>query len=79
MVFTDDDSDMKIYKRYSKEDIEKYIDLYLKEKKMGINFDPLFLLAHKDLKKKNWLFKVVNIIIQRSIIKKKKMQPICYI
>ena len=60
MVFTDDDSDMKIYKRYSKEDIEKYIDLYLKEKKMGINFDPLFLLAHKDLKKKNWLLSEIH-------------------
>ena len=55
MEYNFEDSDIKIYKRYSEEDIKKYIDLYLKEKKMGINFNALFLLAHSDLKKKNWL------------------------
>ena len=60
MVFYDEDSDIKIYKKYSKEDIEKYVDIYLKEKKMGINFDALFLLAHSDLKKKKWLLNEIH-------------------
>lgn len=55
MDFYDEDSDIKIYRRYSEEDINKYIDLYLKEKKMGVNFEALFLLAHQDLQKKKWL------------------------
>ena len=55
MEYTFEDSDIKIYKRYSEEDINRYIELYLTEKKCGIRFEPLFLLAHKDLKKKNWL------------------------
>ena len=55
MEYFDEDNDIKIYKRYSDEDINRYIDLYLKEKKMGIRFEPLFLLAHNDLKKKKWL------------------------
>ena len=60
MVFFDEDSDIKIYKRYSEEDIKKYIEIYLKEKKMGINFDALFLLAHNDLKKKKWLLNEIH-------------------
>ena len=55
MEYTFEDSDIKIYKRYNEEDINRYIELYLAEKKCGISFDALFLLAHKDLKKKNWL------------------------
>ena len=55
MEYTFEDSDIKIYKRYSEEDINRYIELYLTEKKCGIRFEPLFLLAHKDLIKKNWL------------------------
>ena len=30
MVFQEEDSDIKIYKRYKQEDIDKYIDLYLR-------------------------------------------------
>lgn len=52
MVFEFEDSDIKIYKRYKKEDIEKYIDLYLREKKLGINFDALFRMCIMDLNKK---------------------------
>ena len=60
MVFFDEDSDIKIYRRYSQDDINRYINLYLKEKQMGINFDALFLLAHKDLKKKKWLINEIH-------------------
>ena len=55
MEYFDEDNDIKIYRRYNDEDIKKYIDLYLKEKKMGVSFEALFLLAHNDLKKKKWL------------------------
>ena len=52
MVFQEEDSDIKIYKRYKQEDIDKYIDLYLREKKLGINFDALFRMCRMDLNKK---------------------------
>ena len=60
MVYTFEDDDIKIYKKYSKEDIKKYIELYLKEKRMGINFNALFLLAHGDLEKKKWLLEELH-------------------
>lgn len=60
MVYSEEDNDIKIYRKYKQEDIDKYIDLYLREKKLGINFDALFLLAHKDLTRKKWLINEIH-------------------
>lgn len=60
MVFDFEDSDIKIYKRYKQEDIDKYIDLYLREKKLGINFDALFRMCRLDINKKKGFLKFLR-------------------
>lgn len=60
MVFTDEDNDIKLYKKYSEEDIEKYINLYLKEKKLGINFDALIRMCRMDINKKKHFLKTLR-------------------
>lgn len=54
------DDDVKIYRRYSNEDIEKYINFYLKSLKTGISFDALFYMCHKHLKKKKKLLELLH-------------------
>ena len=61
MVYEGIDSDVKIYAKYSEEDIKRYIDLYLRERKMGINFDALFSICKKDIQKKKWLIEELRL------------------
>lgn len=45
---------------FSDADIKKYIEIYLNNQLMGINFDALFELGHNDLKKKKWLLELLH-------------------
>ena len=45
---------------FSDADIRKYIEIYLNNQSMGINFDALFELGHKDLQKKQWLLDTLH-------------------
>lgn len=45
---------------FSDADIKKYIEIYLNNQAMGINFDALFELGRKDLDKKKWLLDTLH-------------------
>lgn len=48
------------------EDLKKYIDIYLNNQRMGINFDALFELGKFDLKQKEWLMNYLHNKEQRE-------------
>ena len=54
------DDDVKIYKKYSYEELKKYVDLYLQEYKQGIDFVDLFKKCHHYLSIKKWLLKELH-------------------
>ena len=49
------DDDVKVYRKYSLEELKKYIDFYIEEYKLGINFNDLLDKCHKQLRIKKWL------------------------
>ena len=49
------DDDVKIYRKYSLEELKKYIDFYIEEYKMGIDFNDLLEKCHQHLNQKKWL------------------------
>ena len=38
---------------FTENDYKEYINIYKNNQAMGINFDALFMLCHKDLERKN--------------------------
>jgi hypothetical protein len=49
------DDDVKIYRKYSLEELKKYIDFYKQEYTMGIDFNDLLEKCHHHLNLKKWL------------------------
>lgn len=49
------DDDVKIYRKYSLEELKKYIDFYKEEYKLGIDFTDLLGKCHHYLELKKWL------------------------
>lgn len=54
------DDDVKIYTRYSEEDIQKYINFYLRSLKAGISFDAIFFSCQKYLRKKERFLELLH-------------------
>ena len=54
------DDDIKIYRKYSYDELKKYVDLYIQEYKQGIDFVDLFKKCHHYLSIKKWLLKELH-------------------
>lgn len=54
------DDDVKVYRKYSYEEMKRYVLFYLKECREGIDFNDLFQKCHKYLTMKNWLLKELH-------------------